>query len=70
MNEIERYIKNLLNSIFNRIRFNVEDAADRKLQNFINQKMDKHDNTIATEFIRRCIVDKDLFQVTRVRSLI
>lgn len=45
MNEIERYIRNFLNSIFNRIRFNVEDAADRKLQNVINQKMDKHDDT-------------------------
>lgn len=46
MNEIERYIRNFLNSIFNQIRFKAEYAADRKLQNIINQKMNKHDNSM------------------------
>lgn len=45
MNEVKRYISDLLNSIFYRIRFSVENAANRKIRNIIDQQMDKHDNT-------------------------
>lgn len=45
MNEIERYIRNLLSSIFNRIRFTAEAAADRRVRSIIDQQMDKRDNT-------------------------
>lgn len=33
MNELKGYISNLLNSIFYRIKFSVENAADRKIRN-------------------------------------
>jgi hypothetical protein len=42
MNEFKRFIGNLLDSIFYRIRFNIEYAADRKIRNVINQEMNKH----------------------------
>ena len=45
MDEITRYIGNLLSSISNRIRFNAENAVDKNIQNAINQQMDKRDNT-------------------------
>ena len=45
MNELQRYISNLLSSIFYRIRCSAEYAADRKVQEVINQQMHKRDHT-------------------------